>query len=305
MNRSLLAALLLYVVSTSALSYTAVTQQAGFETGNSSGPSRQFFFQDFSDASAPVENSLYEPGKLGTISAYAKASPGVLKNSGAISIQSSSDYGTGSYNPDYESPAQLSSTAVWGQYFTPTVSDPSLNGRSATLSFSLYIQGGTSGTFNPLPSVGGSGGVSSYAQIYVGSKQWYEQTSVDGWGTSSRQAYTPDGLTAGIAGIYLVDLPVTIGVTNLVEISLQGSISALARGGSSGSASFDLGHSVYWGGAKYITVDGEKLSDFYLATSDGVNLNKSYLTTSVPEPSSVLLALAGIGAVVARMRARK
>lgn len=74
--------------------------------------------------------------------------------------------------------------------------------------------------------------------------------------------------------------------------------------GSSGSASYDLGNSIYWGGISQVTtLDGKPL-DVTISSSSGTDYFKSYIP-AVPEPASVSLVMAGMAALlITRRRGR-
>ena len=71
--------------------------------------------------------------------------------------------------------------------------------------------------------------------------------------------------------------------------------------GSSGSASYDLGNSIYWGGISQVTtLDGTPLN-VTISSSSGTDYFKSYIP-AVPEPSSVFLAMAGVAVLLITLR---
>lgn len=58
-------------------------------------------------------------------------------------------------------------------------------------------------------------------------------------------------------------------------------------------ASFDQGHSLYWGGITQVSVAGVALTDYALASASGTDYRFSM--APVPEPGGVALMLAGLG----------
>lgn len=89
-----------------------------------------------------------------------------------------------------------------------------------------------------------------------------------------------------------------------LEVTGQHRLESWWGSGASGSASYDLGNSIYWGGISQVTtLDGTPL-DVTISSSSGTDYFKSYIP-AVPEPASVSLVMAGMAVLlITRRRGR-
>ncbi len=62
------------------------------------------------------------------------------------------------------------------------------------------------------------------------------------------------------------------------------------------SATYDLGHSLYWGGISGVSVNGQAVAAYTLSSASGTDYSLS-LAPAVPEPTSALLLFAGLGLI--------
>jgi hypothetical protein len=70
------------------------------------------------------------------------------------------------------------------------------------------------------------------------------------------------------------------------------------------SASFDVAHSLYWGGISGISLNGAPLSGFSISAASGTNYIDS-MAPPVPEPGTLALMVAGLGLLAGLQRHRR
>ncbi|MYM66077.1 hypothetical protein GTP45_04385 [Pseudoduganella sp. FT55W] len=73
---------------------------------------------------------------------------------------------------------------------------------------------------------------------------------------------------------------------------------------STGSASADLGHSIYWGGIDAVSLADGSAVDFTISSASGLDYGHSFIPSSVPEPLPGVMFLLGVPLLMA-MRKRR
>lgn len=109
---------------------------------------------------------------------------------------------------------------------------------------------------------------------------------------------TPFGTLIGIANV-------RTGVASQLFVQLEAAAQAAYTGQRPGraSASFDLGHSLYWGGINSVTINGVPVPDFSVSSASGTDYRNSL--APIPEPGALAMMLAGLGVLIGLQRRRR
>ncbi|NRF70311.1 PEP-CTERM sorting domain-containing protein [Aquincola sp. S2] len=88
----------------------------------------------------------------------------------------------------------------------------------------------------------------------------------------------------------------------LVELTASAQVGYSQTSTGLPSASYDLAHSLYWGGINSVSLNGVALSDYSVSSGSGTDYRDSMVPVPqpVPEPASLGLALAGLGLLAGR-----
>jgi hypothetical protein len=137
---------------------------------------------------------------------------------------------------------------------------------------------------------------------------WYSERSegvTSGRFESSDVTYASDNFaTVPFSHSVFVPVDLVIGQPILVYFALNAvantSADPLCDCGS-GRALTDASHSAYWGGIQSVVVDGQAIP-FSVTSDSGTDWSQSFIPSPVPEPSSLLLLLAGIFGLALRSR---
>lgn len=214
-------------------------------------------------------------------SGYAGYEAGVLTTSAHVT------------NPT-SSVVQTLSTAGFGDRIT--ISSDALNGQAGSVKLSLYFP--SKWEIQPDPS-NPSGTINAFVEVVfsLGAKK---ANFGQGWSADFpinqpvQQFSNPTGYE---------DFDFVFGQ----EIDLQ--INLTSRASTKQGVTALLDNSVYWGGISVVTVDGQAITDFSVTSASGIDWAKSYvpyIPPAVPEPSGVMLVLAGAGVLAAaRKRAQR
>lgn len=110
--------------------------------------------------------------------------------------------------------------------------------------------------------------------------------------------YSPNpGYHGDSFGWYSATVAIQIGYAAPLDIELTGSAQgAYEYDTGLPAATFDLGHSLYWGGISSVTVGGVNLASYSVASASGLDYSASLVP--VPEPSTAWLGVFGFGALL-------
>jgi len=118
-------------------------------------------------------------------------------------------------------------------------------------------------------------------------------------------AYSKHGYVGDPFGTYSATIPFTFGVAAPLDVELTGTAQVgyyLDPGVA--VASFDMAHSLYWGGITNVKAGSADVSSFVTTSVSGTNYHNS-LAPPVPEPGPALLLLAGLPLVGWQLRRRQ
>jgi hypothetical protein len=235
-------------------------------------------------------SNAYSSGEV-TVKTYAMADYGVLKSLTAVSGSS-----TG-----ITSGGEAHSSTSFQDYFT--IDAPSLTGQrgyftaQVAMPFTSSVQNGT------WTNEGIYGEIRLESQGNILDK--YSMAAGD---SSIFGGYVVNHYNEG--GSVRTDAPMILQVSFIYgeQISIFGALNTtvLAKT-STGSVSYsdimDASHSLYWNGIRSVTDRNGRAVTGYTITSDsGTDWTRNFAATSVPEPTSALLMLAGLGALLTRRR---
>ena len=108
-------------------------------------------------------------------------------------------------------------------------------------------------------------------------------------------------------GTYSAAVSFQFGIAAPLDVELFGLAQSAYNisGSSPGHASFDLGHSLYWGGISNVSVGGQPISNYSIASASGTDYSRSFAPSPVPEPGSAALLSWGLAWLVRqRLRAK-
>ena len=193
-------------------------------------------------------------------------------------------------------------------------------GTEARLTYLVDVRGATSSSLQNSLDSNGHAGLAQSQEVWqlgttVGSQGNlfdHERVANLQYGTSGASYETLNGVTVDdLTGIRAFTVSVLFGyafdvrfglfgqtATNLQYVPTESFASALS--------SFDLGHSIYWGGISSVNVDGVGV-DFSVTSASGDDYTKSFApnVTAVPEPQTCALLLAGLAVIGAVARRRQ
>lgn len=165
------------------------------------------------------------------------------------------------------------------------------------------VQNGTAGMVTYAVSVDGS--------LFTGepgnaSASWAISTDLNGgaFDLGVRGSLTNGLYTGSPFGTFTATVPFGFGATLPLYVQLEAAAQAAYDSGPGlPNASFDLGHSLYWGGIVGITVNGAPVSGFNVSSTSGTPYMSSM--APVPEPGALGLMLAGLGVLAGLQRRRR
>lgn len=133
----------------------------------------------------------------------------------------------------------------------------------------------------------------------VGSQaSWLLQTNAGGGAFDITKQGSLNALT-GAHGDALTTYFVTghfaVGDPVPLDVELTGSAQSSHTFTGDGSASFDLSHSLYWGGITNVSIGGTPVNSYTLTSDSGTDWTRSFApSTGVPEPSTLVLLASGL-----------
>lgn len=208
-----------------------------------------------------------------TGSGHAGYGPGVLTTSAHLK------------NPTSSEDVYTESTARLGD--TITISAAGLNGQAGKVKWSLYFPSQLAALPDPSST---SGTVHTSAMVYY---QFGSQKSLFG----EMFDVGPESPLDGPVSTF--NKPTTLDEFDFIfgqSIDLQ--IDLITKALASRGVDARVDNSVYWGGISVVTANGQQVGDFSVTSLSGMDWQKSYIPPvlpSVPEPSGMLLVLAGVG----------
>ncbi|GEM_PF-5081424 len=173
---------------------------------------------------------------------------------------------------------------------TLTITNNALTSQAGVVHATIFLDGSASAS-RTNTSVGASGSW-DFAALANGSVFLNEsQSQAPGCGQIG--CNTPD-----VSGLFAVDIPFIFGSPFILTLEVSGQtnagIGATSPGPGGASASFDLAHSIDWGGISSVTSNGVAVP-YSLTSESGFDWSMSQIpTTSVPEPSSWILVAFGV-----------
>ncbi|MFO1226526.1 PEP-CTERM sorting domain-containing protein [Roseateles sp.] len=135
--------------------------------------------------------------------------------------------------------------------------------------------------------------------------QWNLQADLGGGATDLRAIGTLFNNGTGAAptfsgdafGSFQATVRLANGYAAPLYVQLEGAAqAAYNHTGARNAASYDLSHSLYWGGITQLSVNGQAVTDYALSSASGTDYRLS-LAPPVPEPTSAALLFAGLGLV--------
>ncbi len=197
-----------------------------------------------------------------------------------------------------------SAWAKAGWYDDITINSPGFaTGTAAVLTAQVSVGGGfsRSGSFGPSP-----GAYDTYGARTTGT--WnldiFNTYSSGSYGADLYQTGYDDIRDSGIIGTYTIEAPILLGSQFGIRMVMEGYAAAASKGlGANASATFDLGHSAYWGGISSITVNGVEVA-FDLTSWSNHDWKQSSIPSAVPVPAAAWLFGSGLLGLVGIARRR-
>lgn len=184
------------------------------------------------------------------------------------------------------------------------------DGEALTVRYSFAVTGATQLALDKFSMESGVAGFSAWTAV----QQFGSAVSVIGATTqmaydgSSYTDLVGDTPSASLSRIYTVETLLHAGEATFFSMSLYSAtaLNTYYLDGTSGRGGSLLNQSLYWGGISSVTrADGTAVS-FTVSSDSGVDYARSFIPVvpAVPEPSSVLLMLAGVAALAGVARRR-
>lgn len=229
--------------------------------------------------------------------ASAQANYGALKVLG----HASTDGGVSSSQSD-----NGSAKAKAGWYDDITINSPGIaSGTAAVLTARVAVGGGFSraGSFGVNPGASDTYGAHTDGTWNLAIFNEYRSGS---FGADLYRTGYDDVRDPGtFFGVYTITAPIQLGWQFGIRMEMEGYAAAGSKGlGANASATFDLGHSAYWGGITSIMVNGEAIP-FTLTSQSGHDWTQSSIPTTVPIPAAAWLLGSGLLGLIGVARRKR
>ncbi len=199
-----------------------------------------------------------------------------------------------------------SAKAMAGWYDNITINSPGFApGTAAVLTAQVAVGGGfsRSGSFGITPGAYDTYGAHTDGTWNLAVWNTYLNGS---YGANLYQTGYDDINDPGtFFGTFTIEAPIQLGWQFDMRMEMEGYAAAGSKGlGANASATFDLGHSAYWGGITSITVNGEDIP-FTLTSQSGHDWTQSSIPTAVPIPAAVWLFGSGLLGLIGVARRKR